>query len=407
MALEAISAPNTPILYAGLTRDSAKEAVWDMLLTLLTAIGIPYEARLSTLQITFPNGSKITLFGCDQQNARNRLRGRKFKLICFDETAFLSALDPLVHAVLPMLADFAGTLCLTSSPGEVLQGLFYQADQGNQQADWSRYHWTLQDNPHFQGAALDPKYPSRAEEEFDLVCRHQYGGNREHPNFRREWLGLWVADHTSLVYPIGPQNSLADAGVAGLSVLPHPEYVIGLEMGAPLTHSLIVAQFSEYSREFRVIANWESSDLDPDALAGRVSNAIAYYNPLLVVAHLGKYSEDVLSEFKRRSKLSIQGVQFTDRDKQFYQKIVATDLLAGHIKISPNLPLVAQCATIVRDDAGFEIEGQPNFSAHAFLCAYLKIYQTHLQHFTPPLTMEERHLAQLERPEETIFWTDR
>lgn len=68
MILTCLQGPRTPVLYAGLTRDSAKEAVWPILTEMLDTFKIPHTPRESALQIDFPNGSKITLFGCDTEN---------------------------------------------------------------------------------------------------------------------------------------------------------------------------------------------------------------------------------------------------------------------------------------------------------------------------------------------------
>ena len=179
--LECLKTPDTPVLYLGLTRESAKEAVWSTLLAMLEGLDIPHEARPSALQIRFHNGSVITLFGGDSPNARNRLRGRKFKLICADETGYFATLDPIINALLPTLADLGGTLIMTSSPGETLNGFFYEAYQGTESKNWKQWHWTMLDNPHFQVPASDPKFKNKGDAELETMARLRYGGNRLHP----------------------------------------------------------------------------------------------------------------------------------------------------------------------------------------------------------------------------------
>lgn len=399
---ECLQNPKTPVLYAGLTRDSAKEAIWDILLTVLEDLGIPHEARPSTLMVEFPNGSKITIFGCDAQNARNRLRGRKFKLIIFDETGFYAAVDPLVYVVMPMLADFGGTLCLTSSPGELLSGLFYEADQGKKKEKWSQYFWTIHDNPFFQGPALDGSPRTRAQEEVQNVLENQYFGNAQHPDYRREWLGEWVADSTSLVYPATGVNILEHT-----YRMPHQMQIIGINIGAPFHHSCVVGRFSEYAREFQIIDQWTRADLDIDSFAALVNLEIERHQPVAIVAFVGNYTKHVGDELRRRYHWPI--VIAETRDLSFHQKVFSTDLQQGHIKVRAGLPLLAEYGKIVKGPEGEEIVGQENYGANAALVAYRRVYQTVLATFEPPVPSEERIIQQLEQSRyvEEPLWYDR
>jgi hypothetical protein len=402
MIHECLANKDTPVLYAGLTRDSAREAVWPILVDLLEQLDIPHKLHPSALQITFPNRSKITVFGCDTENARNRLRGRKFRLVCFDETGFYGALDALVYAVLPMLADFKGTLCLTSSPGELLEGLFYEADQGLRKESWSRYFWNIHDNPHFQSPADDSRFNTRAEEELWTVLQLQYQGNASHPGYRREWLGEWVADHTALCYPVSDIN-LVDT----IYKMPSQRHAIGIFL-SPFVNALVVGRYSEYSRECQIVESREFEDMDLDDFAKVVNSAVDTYRPDCLVTDTGIYSKDVVLELRKRYQLPVSFID--DKDKSFHQKIFANDLKAGHIKIKRTLNIVAKFAKIVKDaTTGEEIKGQPNYSPNAALALYRRIYQTTLSSYTPPLTEEERHLEQLlnSRNVDVTPWTDR
>ena len=170
MIITALEKPNTPVLYVGLTRDSAKGAVWSTMIDILEQFKINHEALGSGPLLKFANGSYIQLFGADATNARNRLRGRKYKLIIADEMGFFSAADGLIKSMLPMLADYAGTLLMTSSPGELLSGLFYEADQGRESKSWSRYSWNLTTNPHFMGPSETDPTRTKGEVELDFIC---------------------------------------------------------------------------------------------------------------------------------------------------------------------------------------------------------------------------------------------
>jgi terminase large subunit-like protein len=399
---ECLKSPNTPVLYAGLTRDSAKEAVWDILIAMLDGLDVDYDAKPSALMITFPNGSKITIFGCDTQNARNRLRGRKFKLIIFDETGFYAALDPLVYAVLPMLADMGGTLALTSSPGELLEGLFFEADQGDQKDEWSRYFWTIFDNPLFQKAAYDAKYKNRAEEELELVLKMEFKGDRGHPSFRREWLGEWVEDKRSLVYPVTVLN-LIDGAIAQHDQM----HVFGLNLDSPVTYSLLVGRFSTFSRDFQVIDQFTKSNIEFDELAGEIGRLNDIYKPVLMLANTGKFSKEIVEDFRRRYKYPVQVMPF--KDISYHQRTFANDIEAGNVKVVRGLPILKEYDKIVRNSEGHEIEGQANSASLAVLAMYRKVYQTVLQNYEPPLSEDEAIIKRLEdsRDLEEAPWYER
>lgn len=398
--LTMLEEPNVPILYAGLTRDSAKKAIWDILIGMLEELGIPHDPRVSELSITLPNRSNITLFGCDTQNARSRLRGRKFRKIYFDETGFYTNLDPLIHAVLPTLADFGGSLYLTSSPGVLLSGFFHDVDHGLKGEQWSRYHWTIYDNPYFQGPSKDSRYATRADEELAIICDLEFGGNRNSAAFRREYLGQWISDDQVLVYPVGAHN-------IGKWSLKQPEHVVAADFSSHITSSVVVGRYSEFSREFHIVDSVSSHDWDIDTYAAHIKRFIDKYKADVCVGHLGDSTDDVTTQLRRRYQIPIRGVEL--KDKTFYQRIFANDLVSGYIKILPNLPLLTEFSKIVKDSTGNEIEGQQNCGANAALVAYHLVYQTHLRTFEPPLSEEERHIEQLERSAnaEEEPWCDR
>lgn len=394
-------ARSTPVLYAGLTRDSAKEAIWPILIALLDELSIPYKAKESALTVEFPNGSKITIFGCDTQNAKNRLRGRKFKLVIFDETGFFAALDGIIHAVLPMLADYAGTLVLTSSPGELLAGFFYDADQGKTKDKWARYSWTIYDNPFFQQPAIDAKYKTRADEEIATVLELQFNSDPTLPGFKREWLGEWVADATSLIYPVSAQNLFHD-----LKALPYAQRVIGIGFG-PLASVVVVAEYSDYAREFLIVDQWSRDDLELDHFFKQLDYEVERYHPNFIVAYLGNYSASVTDELKRRYKLPI--VPMKDDDIAFHQRVFSQDLQNGYIQIKEGLPLLAEYGKIVKDSDGDEIPGQSNHGSNVALVTYRKVYQTTLSAYVPPPSEEDWMIQRLEASqyEEETPWYER
>jgi len=382
-------APNTPCLYLGLTRDSAKEAVWPILLAFLEGLNIPHESRPSALAIRFPNGSNITLFGGDTPNARNRLRGRKFKIIFADETGFFTGLDPLIHALLPMLADLKGTLAMTSSPGETLNGLFYEAYAGSQKDSWHQFRWTMRENPHFQKPAINPAYKNRAEEEIATILRLQFGGNARHPAFLREYEGLYIRDDSALIYPYTEKNL-----IDGPLPLPKAQYAIGIDLGVSSESAIAILKYSEYSREAQIIETWSEPRVLVDDLAQLIEYYMKKYNTSLVVADTGGLGAAFAQEFRRRYHLPVKSAE--KMDKAGYQRIFANDLISGYIKIVKGLNILSEFDKIVKDEDGSEKKGQKNHEADAALYVYRYVYNLHLKHFVIPETDEAKMERQLE-----------
>lgn len=383
--------PNTPTLYVGLTRDSARGAIWDVLLTILQGLHIPHEALGSVLRITFANGSTIQLFGADATNARNRLRGRKYKLIIADEMGFFQAADALIKSMSPMLADLDGTLVMTSSPGELLAGLFYSADQEDTGNHWAKYSWTLLKNPHFMGPARDPRFASRGEEVLDTVCRTEYGGNADHPAYRREWLGEWVPNTSSLVYAFKPHNI-----IPALYKMPQEMFGLGLDLGVTSDNALVMVKFSQFSRKVQIVDTVKKSGLLVDDLAALIQTYIDKYAPVYMVADAGGLGKVFVEEFRKKYHMPFINADKTE--KLFFQRVVTNDLLAGYIEVLKDNTILDEWRKLVKDEeTGEEIKKTPNHASDAFLYIYRKIHNTHLKHYTPPPTEEDKMIAKLEK----------
>ena len=388
MILVALSDPASPILYIGLTREAAKEAVWGTLITILDSLKIPYDARVSALRIKFPNGSFIRLFGADASNAKDRLRGQKFKLVIIDECGFYQSMDAIIPVVMPMLAYYAGTLAMTSSPGVLLSGYFYEADIGSNKDEWSQHGWNLADNVAMRKPALNPKYANRAEEELDTICKAIYGGNRLHPGFVREYLGQWVRDNSALVYPFTDINLIPAA-----YDITKPHYGIGVDIGVSSASAISVVKYSEYTRKVQIVETWSEAEVLIDDFADILKDFMEKYDTDLVVADTGGLGAAVVQELRARYHLPIRAADKTN--KSFHQRIFANDLLSGYIECVAGLNVVKEWAKIVKDDNGEEIKGQKNHEADACLYIYRYVYNTFLKDFKEPETTEQIMIRQL------------
>jgi hypothetical protein len=404
LIIRCLEEPMIPTLYLGLTRESAKNAVWDFIIFTCEKLDINIDVRVSELKITFDNGSFIRLFGADASNARERLRGQKYALIIIDEMGFYQGADYLIEALIPMLADYAGVLCMTSSPGLVLSGLFYEADQGSKRDGWRQYSWDLRSNPHFMKPSPNPRQvtfkdgttidvQTMGEEELVVIVNSMFGGQWSHPGFQREFLGMWVADGTTLVYPYEKyERSPGHNVVLDGYKLPKPLYAIGIDLGSISDNAIVVLEYSHYRREACFVEVWKGADVRVDALGERIQKFIGKYDPTFIVADTGGYGKGIVDELKYRYALPIQAADKTD--KSFYQRTFADDLVSGYVKVRQEggLLLTTEWDSIVKDENGNEVVGQPNHAADAALYVYRKVYQIHLMSFTAPRSEEDRLL---------------
>lgn len=391
LILECISTPNMPCLYLGLTRDSAKGAIWATLQGILQELKIPHEALASGPRINFHNGSFIQLLGADASNARNRIRGRKFKLVVVDEMGFFLEADDLIQSLLPTLADYQGTMVMTSSPGLIMDGFFYHADQGNLKESWSQYHWTLLDNPYFQKPSKNQKYKTIGEEELDLICTLQFGGNRSHPVFRREYLGEWVNDDTSRIYPYSAKNLLQQEQPYESS-----EYAFGVDFGSTSYNAITVLKYSQYSREVQIVDVWKKSGMQIDELAAVLYSYMDKYKPSMILGDEGGLGKAVAKELRYRYNVPMQAAE--KMEKSWYQRLMAADLYSGFIKVvQPKCAeLLREWDRVAKDELGEEIKGPENHISDATLYIYRRIYNTHLKTAAPKPSEEERMISQLE-----------
>lgn len=202
----ALSEPKSRLVYINETRAEAKALLWDEpddgIPALLMASGLKegedYRPNATELVIRFANGSIIGLFGADDERQVNKLRGRKFTAAWSDEAQKMPHLQTLIQRVLgASMKDFDGTLFITGTPSRDCAGYFYDVTAPDSAAPgWSVHRWTTRDNPFF-GATPEERYARTA-----AVALEENGWTEADPDFRREWLGLWVAEDSRYVYPV-------------------------------------------------------------------------------------------------------------------------------------------------------------------------------------------------------------
>ena len=190
--------------------------------------------------VEFSNGSKIDLFGADDERAMNKQRGLAKHVYWIDEAQDFRFLDRFFNAVISAaLADYNGECWLTGTPGRDCIGMFYdvtkEEDDGAPAKGWEVHTLAVVDNPFFGRAVGGTRadgamefwvednmtketgqrsgpYVSFLDAE-DAAVKVRFartagqalidkGWKGDEPDYIREWLGKWSREDARYVYPV-------------------------------------------------------------------------------------------------------------------------------------------------------------------------------------------------------------
>lgn len=141
----------------------------------------------------FPNGSTITVFGCDRDTAEN-MRGQHADLVLVDEAAAISDLSYVVNDILmPMTLITKGRILIISTPAKSAGHPFkHYCDQAEEAGTYLER--TVDDNPRL------------TQEERAEYCK--IAGGAESTTWKREYRVEHVTDETTAVLPEATKNAL-------------------------------------------------------------------------------------------------------------------------------------------------------------------------------------------------------
>ena len=330
------SHPNSNYLYAGMTLDSAKKAIWKDTLKVLDArlsLGLRFNEAANTC--TLPNGAVIYVIGMDSTDQqRRKARGGKYRIAVADEAQdFISDLDDLVQSILmPAVSDEQGTVVLSGTPGQVPVGLFYRLTKdacaekpGRWQTrdidtatDWVGYTWSAADNPYMR-------------EQFTADVARMIEVNPlivETPKFKREWRGMWVTDDERRVYLYAPGRNDYDE----LPKYQHGQWhrVLGVDLGFNDDTALTVIAWHDHDP----CAYIESSESEPGLDITDVAHWIREVQERDKIESIvvDGANKQAVEEFRRRHNLPL--IAADKRGKAEFIDIMNAEFIKGNIKLS-------------------------------------------------------------------------
>lgn len=211
----------------------------------------------------FPNGSVVQFIGADKDGESDKLRGAAANGVIIDESQYFphADFDYLLNDVVEAaVAARKGRVILIGTPGSVLAGEFYLAtctppgfrvDEDGQEgpptnyavgtppglAMWCKHVWSPEANeaaPHIWAKAQRIKA--------------QKGWGDNHPTWRREWLGQWVAVDDELVYRYkAHRNSYRAQDLPTLPGGQEWKRVLGADLGSKDGTAIVVWAYSPHS----------------------------------------------------------------------------------------------------------------------------------------------------------------
>lgn len=299
-------------------------------------------------------------------------------------------LEALLDKVIgPGLMTRQGSVILAGTPGTIAAGPWYQAshpdaknaegnftcrtlldptESGHENAYWSRWHWTIQDN------LKSPEQWADA-----LATKRLKGWNDTNPTWQREYLGYWVVDASELVYNFAKfrdRIGFVTTDVPDMSTgVWHT--VAGLDYGFEDATAVVVLAYSENEDKVYNLFNHKAPHMMYGQIGKMLQELFARYKLNAIAADTsGKgFSESFKVDFGLPMEAALK------TSKPEYIEKVNSDFQAGRIKILRNSELDEELCSLqwdLRDGtkAQLAVEGRlkedkrsPNHLCDAFLYA--------------------------------------
>lgn len=331
-------------VYGARTLKSAKSIVLGNFAEMSVKHGLHLDIRANTGTITEPNGHVVQLYGLHDQADVDLMRGlSRVRRVFLDEGGAYPSRGKLkgetddgppellkyaVQGVLqPMLIDVNGELCVAGTPGTRKRGYFYELT-GNPGASppskgrWQTFHWTIEDNPFINSAAL-----------IEEILKAN-GWTRDHPTFKREFMAIWCDDLESLIYtykgaiepppPLGLTVLIVDFGVVDRTA-----FVVGRQPHDTKPHLFVI---DAYAKSHMALGD----------IAKKIRELMQLHNVNAVFADEGALGKALANALRMQYGIAIQPVPKADKRGRI-------DIVRGRCE-SGTLHLCKAAATAILDE---------------------------------------------------------
>lgn len=338
---------NQYVVFAARTLQRARGIIWPLLSKINDDYALGWRMQEHVGQIVTPTGSVFLLLGVDDATSVEKVRGSKFILaVCDESSTYDHLLERLViDCIEPGTIDLnpRGRIVLAGTPGYAQAGYWFETATGLKPG-WKHYHWTLAQNPHIPNvqAAL-------------ASIRDGNGWDESHPTYRREYLGIWVADENTLVYAVAEgRNTLA------LGDLPQPppgktfadwvrqdwHCTLGADVGYTDAFALSLIGTPPHSKDMYILETTAQTGLRADQQAEFIQRWREKYAPTRTVIDAGGQGKIVHQEFNHRYGALMGGPA---APAQKMGKVEAIGMFNGDLRTGRLRALMPACQGLYRE----------------------------------------------------------
>ncbi len=286
--------PKCNCIYLALTRDSARNIMWGVLEEINDKYKLNCTFKESTLCVTHPNGSKLTLYGADMPNFIKRLKGQKSPGIGIDESQdFGTHLESLINDVLtPMLVDYQDSwLAIVGTPGPVPQGRYFETTHEGRYG-YSVHKWTILNNPYI---------PEPQKFIDDLILKNEW--EPEHPTLMREWYNKWKLDVEALWIRYKEEKNHFEELPKNVKKW---NYILGIDIGFKDADALAVLAWSEEDKHTYLVEEIITTKQDITDLIGKILETNKKYDCYKMVIDQGGLGLKIAEEIRRRHAIPVE-----------------------------------------------------------------------------------------------------
>jgi hypothetical protein len=351
-----IDVPESNHLYGALTLSSAKNIIWDTLLTELEAKKVPYRSNEQQGTIKLENKSQVKLFGLDSSYKEMRkILGSKYKTVKIDEAGSITQDLKRVcyQMVMPALTDVNGRLTLLGT-AENIPKTFFEAVTTGLEPGWSIHKWTAFDNPY-----IAEKWREHIAwiEEFNPTFKLT-------SEYKTHYLNEWCADDKLLIIKINEKTVVEPIEFNS------PTYILGVDIGFNDACAFTLVAFHKASPSLYVVESFKEPELDITDTANRIKTYLRKY-PVAKVIIDGANKQGV-EEIKNRHHVPLEAAE--KQDKASFLKILADDITRQRVHY-----FRGKCQSLIDEQASLQWEDDtrqredqriPNDQNDSFLYAW-------------------------------------
>ncbi len=355
--------------------------------------GVQIQVRQADLALVFGNGSKIELFGADDERSLNKQRGLAKHVYWIDEAQGFRWLERFYRAVIVnSCLDFGGEVWLTGTPDRDCAGMFFETTRDDGEpllTGWECHQFAQVDNPFF-GAVTQagdrwwvvdnmqerhgPCSTIEVAEELAVkvrwgrtaeMARVENGWEPDDPDFLRECLARWVKTDANFVYAANqvPDHELTYAPVrlaedgfpdikAALLDLPGakehvpPDYtlVLGADLGTRDAFAFVVWAFSNKDPNLYEVCSWKMGGLDYDEMSAAMISIREQAVISIVVADAGGGGKGAVQGWSKKwvGRYGVPIIEATKSNKPVAIKQLNTDIRKRRIKLRRGSALLTE-----------------------------------------------------------------